>query len=699
MLLSNMISGMKTIAKVTVILALAASVLSCAKELEEGQKGGFGSNFLQVNLYDQASLDEIFSQGNTAFRYLAHLYSFIPEDESISNREGWVVARSDEAQFSWTQWVNYLTFREGNYSSATSVTYSGSMDVAGFLTWEKFYKAIAQCSVFLDNIDKMKEYRDKKEDEIALVIKQMKGEAIFLRAYYYYVLFRQYGPVYLWKDEEGNAITPDLKIDPASIERNTVQECFDFMLSELDKAIELLPVNVGDFGEQIKTMLGRANKGAAMAVKARVALMQASTLYNGQNGTGLYDSFVSKTNGKKFFPEYDASKWDVAAQAQKDLIDLAETGVYALVQNTVVDPANPMQVAASDYQAIFQKEWNSETIWGWWKRVSSEYYIGGIRNGGQVIVCSLPSGLEGQSGYSGITPSLKLVDAFPMQATGRYPLQLGNMYQKTNGRLDYSKPNVDPLSGYQADGWTEGYKVPVNAPWAPAFKAHNSTVGRDARYYQCLVPSGFPWPNGNDNKKKFFTCYNSSSCSSPWVPTGDSNRVGYIWRKWYPTNYQIDAWESFHLAVVYPSIRLAEIYLNYAECLIEKPSPDLATACVYINKVRNRAGLNNIEDAYPGIDSDKDLLREALRMERMVEFNGETIRHYDCIRWMIAKEEYTTDNWTLKCSATTYEDQYKRVNDDFNGSGAPTFIDRDYLFPIYAQHLAEMTSMTQNPGF
>ena len=41
---------MKTIVKVTVFLALAASALSCAKELEEGQKGGFGSDFLQVNL-------------------------------------------------------------------------------------------------------------------------------------------------------------------------------------------------------------------------------------------------------------------------------------------------------------------------------------------------------------------------------------------------------------------------------------------------------------------------------------------------------------------------------------------------------------------------------------------------------------------------------------------------------------------------
>ncbi|MBR1872847.1 MAG: RagB/SusD family nutrient uptake outer membrane protein [Bacteroidales bacterium] len=687
---------MKHFAKILIALSIVSvSMASCTKK--DGTPAGLGNKFLEVNLYDQATLDEIFAKGTTAQRYLAHLYSFIPQDESINNRAGWVVARSDEAQFSWTQWVNYLTFREGNYSSATSVSYSGSVDTAEFLTWSKLYKGISQCSVFLDNIDKMQEFGNKTPEEISLLIRQMKAEAVFLRAYYYYCLFRQYGPVYLWKDENGDAITPDIKVDATSIERNTVQECFDFILSELDKSIADLPLHVGDYGEQAAGWLGRATKGAAMAVKARVALMQASPLYNGQNGTGLYDNFVSKSNGKKFFPDYDASKWEIAARAQKDLIDLADGGEYALMENTISDP-NPMQVAASDYEAIFQKQWNSETIWGWWKRESSEYgsYVAGA---GQIIVCTLANGLE-LAGYSGITPSLKLVDAFPMQATGRYPLQLGNMYQKTNDRLDYSKPNVDPLSGYKADGWTEDYEVPVNASWAPAFKAHNSTVGRDARYYQCLVPSGFPWPDKNrTNGTIFFSCYNSASCSSPWVSTGDANRVGYIWRKWYPTDRPLNDWSAYQMQVVYPSIRLAEIYLNYAECLIEQSAPDLAGACVYINKVRHRAGLNNIEAAYPGIDGDRNLLREALRMERMVEFNGETLRHYDCVRWMTAKEEYTTYNWTLKCSAPTLEEQYQRVNDDYVGGGNPTFTDRDYLFPIYSQHLAEMTNMTQNPGF
>ena len=177
-----------------ILIAVAALILSgCSKIYED---------YLAVELHDQATLEEIFSQGNTAHRYLRHIYSFIPEDESISNREGWVVARSDEAQFSWTMWVYYLIFREGNYSSATTV------NAAGFLTWDKFYQAISQCTVFLNNIDLMKEYNNKGPEELARIKKQMKAEAKFLRAYYYYCLIRQYGPVYIWMDSEGNPVTP-----------------------------------------------------------------------------------------------------------------------------------------------------------------------------------------------------------------------------------------------------------------------------------------------------------------------------------------------------------------------------------------------------------------------------------------------------------------------------------------------------------
>ena len=98
-----------------------------------------------------------------------------------------------------------------------------------------------------------------------------------------------------------------------------------------------------------------------------------------------------------------------------------------------------------------------------------------------------------------------------------------------------SKPIVDPQSGYQATGFTEGYKQP-GIDWGDGIKAHNSCINRDPRYYACLVPNGFWWPNKTENIK--FTCYNNDACTNKWNAGegGGITRVGYVWRRLLETN-------------------------------------------------------------------------------------------------------------------------------------------------------------------
>ena len=153
-------------------------------------------SYFEVELDDQANLDDVFSQSNTVHSYLRHIYSYIPlEEEIVGSAGAWAVARSDEATYSNYQWVYYNLYRTGNYSSSTP------NGLANFGFWDRFYIAINQCTIFLNNIDK-----DKQDDPKE--IEMMKAEARFLRAYYYFCLFRQYGPVFLWFDQ-----TPDEQID------------------------------------------------------------------------------------------------------------------------------------------------------------------------------------------------------------------------------------------------------------------------------------------------------------------------------------------------------------------------------------------------------------------------------------------------------------------------------------------------------
>ncbi len=143
--------------------------------------------------------------------------------------------------------------------------------------------------------------------------------------------------------------------------------------------------------------------------------------------------------------------------------------------------------------------------------------------------------------------------------------------------------------------------------------------------------------------------------------------------------------------------RLAEIYLNYAEACNEKPQRNEDEALKYFNKVRNRSGLNNIEEAYPEVIGNKILLRDLLRKERMVELAFENHRYYDIRTWMIAGEESNGIVYARNLLATNYEDSWVRTDKIFKEK--MVFEPKHYLFPIHQDQLAEMVNLTQNYGW
>lgn len=304
---------------------------------------------------------------------------------------------------------------------------------------------------------------------------------------------------------------------------------------------------------------------------------------------------MQNIRGEFLFPQSkDETKWEAAAQAAWDVIELAETGLYDLYKDT--EQTDEFTRYMSSYQGVRLKPWNKETIWGWWSRSGGYSWLGGT---GGLLAGAMPGMTSGGAsgvvyqGYGGIQPSLKLVDSYPMYTTGRYPV---TGYQ---GENDMSKPIVDPQSGYQATGFTEGYKQP-GIDWGDGIKAHNSCINRDPRYYACLVPNGFWWPNKTENIK--FTCYNNDACTNKWNAGegGGITRVGYVWRRLLETNKSLrEAKDYTSMQTVYPAFRLAEIYLNYAEACNEKPQRDETAALEYLNRVRARVGLKRSRSLTP----------------------------------------------------------------------------------------------------
>src|SRR5690625_936116 len=143
--------------------------------------------------------------------------------------------------------------------------------------------------------------------------RRLTGEVKALRAYAYFRLISHFGGVPL--------VTEPFELDDWQVPRDSYGDVMNFVISELDEAIEMLPLEYSAENE------GKLTKGAAMAIKARALLYAASPLNN---------------------PSNDMQKWQAAADAAKAVIDLQQYELYP------------------DYKTLFMEEsgFNSEVIWG-----------------------------------------------------------------------------------------------------------------------------------------------------------------------------------------------------------------------------------------------------------------------------------------------------------------------------------------------
>ena len=167
-------------------------------------------SYFDIDFQDQANLEEIFAKKNTTEKYLTHLYSYLPHDEDTHNGDGYVIPRSDEGLFGFLGYGPFNKLRSGDYSTAASG------DVVQYNKWKTYYVAIRQCTIFMDHV-----HLDTEDSEA--VKAAMKAEARFLRAFYYFCLFRQYGPVIIWGDQ----LAPE-DAKGSELDRNTVDENVDF---------------------------------------------------------------------------------------------------------------------------------------------------------------------------------------------------------------------------------------------------------------------------------------------------------------------------------------------------------------------------------------------------------------------------------------------------------------------------------------
>ena len=334
-------------------------------------------NYTEQNTRDEEWTYEYFGEGikNMVFDVYAQVYN----DEFGSNSAYFLAGATDEAQYALeTGAVN--NYVNGGWSAANPYS----------RTWTKCYTAIADVCMYLEKLDQADITEWQYNPNYENWVQQMElfpYELRFLRAYFYFELFRAYGDVPLVTTTLTNA-------QANTITRTPADEIVKFIVDELDAVAPYLPVS---YLTEVNSEIGRATRVAAYALKARTLLYAASPLFN---------------------PTGDKAKWAKAAEACK----------------FVLDNAADWGLKLSNYGSLWGHDafFNAEIIFGLGRGESNSFEM-----------ANYPVGVE--NGSSGNCPTQSFVDQYEYQDGGqafgqRYPgsidLKSVNPYEGLDPRFE-----------------------------------------------------------------------------------------------------------------------------------------------------------------------------------------------------------------------------------------------------------------------
>lgn len=629
---------MKILYRILILVLIAGSSISC--------------NFLDVVPDERTTEADTYAGRNNGIGYLYSCYAYLPNPASTP--AGLDLLTGDEVITAFEH-ETFAAFPKGNYSASSPV----------ISYWNTFFQGLRQCYMFMDHIDDLPDTSDAEK-------RDYRGQAKFLIAYYHFLLSRAYGPILLVKE------TPSPNMTLADYPgRVPYDEAINWISDLLDEAAEDLPAK-----RDIQSQFGLATSVMAKAVKAKLWLYAASPLFNGNSA--MYSDFKD-TEGVQLMPTtYDAKKWVTARNAIKDAIDHAEANGHRLY---VKDNYQIAGNSDNKFPPVGVVRRMRTLTLDWKGEANPEVLFADTRGEGyyDIQLKSTPK-TSVEQGANGVSLTWAMLN--------RFYTKNGLPWDEDPAYKNSDKMAVVAIDDDHADYGKVGALTPAfNLNREPRFYAW---VGFHNGYFEILNAQDNPYPasympergrvlldftkNGNQGRQ---------NRNNNYAPAGNLNKKGT------DPNHNMTKGGPRRTVYPWPVIRLADLYLAYAEACVETNELDITKT--YLNKVRVRAGVPTIETSWSGVaELTQAKLRQIVRQERMIELYLENQNFWDMRRWLLAEEAFGKKVQGFNIEGTTVQNYANLTEISFERKFTSP---RNYLLPIPSADVNRNPKLTNNPGY
>ena len=401
----------------------------------------------------------------------------------------------------------------------------------------------------------------------------------------------------------------------------------------------------------------------------------------------IYADFVNKDGTHLINQTYDAEKWKRAMDAAKEAIDCVEaskeTGAYTMDDRQLglsvsksTSTTDPFELGRANYTYIFTGDGNATQF------LNQNEYLMSLNKSGSITYTQKQFGCHLANNYTKVSGAYRGYLCPTFEAVQMYYTRNGLPWED-----DPETKDIDPLAYNKAAGTVE-----MHLHKEPRFYA---SVGYDRGTYRFNggkmtikahkgEPQGFTGSYDNE-----YQSYNGYFCQK-WVNEQSKMTLNSS------GNYSVSTYMSY----VFPYMRIAELYLSYAEADFEYDGTlsDYGYEC--LNKIRSRCGLPTFQESWSragGIPSGQKL-RDIIRRERSIEFMLEGRRFHDIRRWKIAEECLRPIPKAWNIEGDTPEKFYKLVDMKENDTRIFT-TPKHYWLAIPNSQLNINGQLVQNPGY